>query len=211
MGLERKTVPQFLLMLYDHLKESEDVLKEIGVCPTSPSQLACLVQLPLSSLFSCLQLFASWVRDGLYDFAALPLGVKTHISNQDKELIQQIPLKWTGREGLQSWTGYNIISILTLLSGSHGDLLEEIRQMIEVLKHSETHILKTANESAHVRMTVLLLWITTLRCNMYLLHILFLRSQSCSTFRRSNFLGTKTTFPDTFLPPFSYSITFLSE
>lgn len=96
VGLERKTVPQFLLMLYDHLKESEDVLKEIGVCPTSPSQLACLVQLPLSSLFSCLQLFASWVKDGLYDFAALPFGLKTRLSSHDSQSIEQISLKWTG-------------------------------------------------------------------------------------------------------------------
>ena len=48
-------------------------------------------------------------------------------------------------------------------SGSHGDLLEQIRQMIEVLKHSETHILKTANESAHVRVIALGLQITMLR------------------------------------------------
>ena len=95
-GLERKTVPQFLLMLYDHLKESEQVLKEIGVQSTSPSQLACLVDLPLSSLFSCLQLFASWVRDGVYNFAALPFGVKIRPSSQDLQSVEQISLKWTG-------------------------------------------------------------------------------------------------------------------
>ena len=97
-GLERKTVPQFTLMLYDHLKESEDVLKEIGVRSTSSSQLACLVELPLSSLFSCLQLFTSWVRDGMYNFAALPFGLKTCLSSQDLQSLQQIPFKWTGRE-----------------------------------------------------------------------------------------------------------------
>ena len=95
-----------MLMLYDHLKKSEDVLKEIGVQSTSPSQLACLVELPLSSLFSCLQLFASWVRDGVYDFADLPFGVKTQMSDQDLQTIQQIPVKWTGMggKGMQSWT-----------------------------------------------------------------------------------------------------------
>ena len=41
----------------------------------------------------------------------------------------------------------------TLLSGSPGDLLTEIREMIETLKHSEAHILKTANESTDVRVT----------------------------------------------------------
>ena len=96
-GLEQQTVPQFMLKQYDHLKQSEEVLKEIGICSTSPSQLACLVELPLPFLFSCLQLFATWVRDGIYDFNTLPLVVKTQITHQDLQLIQQIPLKWTGR------------------------------------------------------------------------------------------------------------------
>jgi len=41
----------------------------------------------------------------------------------------------------------------TLLSGNPGDLLTEIREMIEALKLSEAHILKTANESTDVRVT----------------------------------------------------------
>ena len=95
-GLEQKTVPQFMLMLYGHDKESSAVLKEIGVCSTSHSQLVCLLKLPLSSLLYCLQLFTSWVRDGVYDFAALPLGLKNHLCSQDLQSIEQIPLKWTG-------------------------------------------------------------------------------------------------------------------
>ena len=95
-GLEQKTVPQFMLMLYGHDKESEDVLKEIGICSTSHSQLVSLVKLSLPSLLYCLQLFASWVRDGVYDFAALPLGLKSHLCNQDSQSIERIPLKWTG-------------------------------------------------------------------------------------------------------------------
>ena len=84
------------MTLYDHLDKDGKVLKEIGISSTSNSQLACLIQLPLPSLFSCLQLFASWVRDGVYDFAMLPLGLKTHMSEQDLHSIQQIPCKWTG-------------------------------------------------------------------------------------------------------------------
>ena len=87
-----------MLALYDNLHESEDVLKEIGVHSASASQLTCLVELPLPSLFNCLQLFANWIRDGTYDFATLPFGVKTHLSSQDLHLIQQISQKWTGRE-----------------------------------------------------------------------------------------------------------------
>jgi len=96
-GLGKQTVPQFMLTLYDHLDQSGEVLGEIGVRSLSPSQMACLVELPLSSLFCCMQLFAGWVRDGVYDFAALPFGVKTHMTYQDLQCIQQIPLKWTGR------------------------------------------------------------------------------------------------------------------
>lgn len=95
-GLEQKTVPQFLLMLYGHDKESKDVLKEIGVNSTSHSQLVCLIKLPLPSLLYCLQLFASWVRDGVYDFAVLPFGLKSCLSSQDVQSIEQIPSKWTG-------------------------------------------------------------------------------------------------------------------
>ena len=99
--LEKQTVPQFMLMLYDHLSQSGKVLEEIGVRSTSASQLACLVELPLPSLFSCLQLFVSWIKDGLYDFAALPFGVKTRILDQDLQSIQQIHLQWPGRKRAQ--------------------------------------------------------------------------------------------------------------
>ena len=95
-GLQQQTVPQFMLTVYDHLKESEDVLKEIGVHSISHLQLVCFVKLPLPSLLHCLQLFASWVRDGVYDFAALPFGLKSHLSIQDLHSIEQIPSKWTG-------------------------------------------------------------------------------------------------------------------
>ena len=95
-GLEQKTVPQFMSILYGHDKESSAVLKEIGVCSTSHSQLVCLIKLPLPSLLYCLQLFNSWIRDGVYDFAALPLGLKNHLCSQDLQSIEQIPLKWTG-------------------------------------------------------------------------------------------------------------------
>ena len=87
-----------MLTLYDHLEESEDVLKEIGVRSTSTSQLACLMELPMPSLFCCLQLFASWIRDGVYDFATLPFGVKTQMTYQDLQAVQQISIEWKGKE-----------------------------------------------------------------------------------------------------------------
>ena len=95
-GLEQKTISQFMLILYGHNRESSAVLKEIGVCSTSHSQLVRLMKLPLPSLLYCLRLFASWVKDGVYDFAALPFGLKSQLSSQDLQSIEQIPLKWTG-------------------------------------------------------------------------------------------------------------------
>ena len=95
--LEQQTVPEFMLTLYD-LDQSSQVWKEIGVHSTSHSQLACLMELPLPSLFCCLQLFTGWVRDGVYDFAALPFGLKIHMADNDSHSIEQIPSKWTGRE-----------------------------------------------------------------------------------------------------------------
>lgn len=96
--LEEQTVSQFMLKLYGNFKESREVLKEIGIHSTTLPQLACLVELPLLSLFSCLQMFDGWIRDGVYDFAGLPFGLKTQLSSQGLLSIQQIPSKWTGRE-----------------------------------------------------------------------------------------------------------------
>lgn len=95
---EEQTVSKFMLKLYGNFKESREVLKEIGIHSTTLPQLACLVEMPLLYLFSCLQLFDGWIRDGLYDFAGLPFGLKTQLSSQDLLSIQQIPSKWTGRE-----------------------------------------------------------------------------------------------------------------
>ena len=53
---------------------------------------------------------------------------------------------------MESWKDEKIFPNTHIL-GSSGELLEEIKQMIEVLKHSETHVIKTANDSAHVRIT----------------------------------------------------------
>ena len=117
-GLEKQTIPWFMMTLYDHLKEDGQVLKEIGIPSTSTSQLACLMQLPLPFLFSCLQLFAIWVRDGLYDFAMLPFVLKTHMSEEDLRSIQQIPCKWTGRREEGRRRGENCLVLIHPLPSS---------------------------------------------------------------------------------------------
>lgn len=155
-ALKQQTVTQFMLRLYDHLNQDDETLKEIGIQCTSSPQLACLNELSLSSLFCCLQLFTSWVRDGVYDFATLPFGLKIHLPYQDLQSIKRIPLKWTGSNGrrlkLVLVGSQCLPSFLTVhTKSSLGDLLEEIKHMNEVLKHSKAHITKTANEYANVR------------------------------------------------------------
>ena len=68
----------------------------------------------MSSLFCCLQLFASWIRDGVYDFATLPFGVKTNLSSQDLQLIQKVPHEWTGREGGKGAAGLDRLQRITI-------------------------------------------------------------------------------------------------
>ena len=91
-------------------------------------------------------------------------------------------------------------------SGSLVGLVREIKQMNEVLKHSEAHITKTANESAHVRVTGSM--VTNLYYNIYYNFLSFCRSQSCSTYTS---LGRKTTFLHIYHPPSSFSTMSPSE
>ena len=100
-ALEQQTVVQFLLVLFDPLGGSSKVLREVGLHSPSPQQLACLAELPLTQLFRCLQKFILWVEEGVYDFCDLPFNVKSHMSCQDQQALQQIPLKWTGTGVIQ--------------------------------------------------------------------------------------------------------------
>ena len=131
-NLENQTVPEFMLNLYEHLTKESEVLYEIGIQSASPSHISCLAELPLTSAYSCLKLFFGWVEDGYYDFSALPFAFKVHMSDQDKSVVdQQLCLKW---------------------QGSVPDLLEELQNLIDVLKHSEQDITSRVNEAANVRL-----------------------------------------------------------
>ena len=128
--LKELTVPRFMLSLYDHITQQHAVLNEIGITHLTAAQLDCLVQLPLTCTVSCMLLFASWVDEGLYDFCNLPFPLKTHMSNEDRVAVEQ--------DLRERWTG------------SVGDLLSEMKQLIDVLKHSEGDITKKVNESSQV-------------------------------------------------------------
>ena len=120
-----------MLKLYDDIKQSQAVLKEIGITSLTPGQMYCLIQLPLTSTVSCMLLFASWVDQRFFDFCNLPFPMKTHLSEGDRRAVEE--------EVRERWTG------------SVGNLLRDVKQLIDVLKHSEGDITKKVNESSQVR------------------------------------------------------------
>ena len=123
-NLKELTLPKFMMdNVYQHINAPK-VFLEIGLTHNSLNhlQLACLTKLPLCYIFSCLKLFVHWVDQGVYDFCALPLTLKDHLSEADLMFIE--------RELREQWTG-------TLK-----DLEVEVKQLIEVLKHSEGDIAK---------------------------------------------------------------------
>ena len=114
--------------VYEHLTDPTQVLTEIGITQNSlkHSQLDCLIYLPISTIFTCFQLFVQWVHQGVHDFCNLPLALKAHLSEADRMFFDQ--------ELRDQWTG------------ALKDLEAEIKQMTEVLKHSEGDITKKVNE-----------------------------------------------------------------
>ena len=110
--------------------EEDALLKQIGIDQLAPTQLACVKDLPLRSIHSCLIMFTEWINIGLYDFCTLPFSLKAHMSDTDKEFIEQ--------------------NLTTVWKGSIWDLHENIDELIEVLKHTENDIAKKVNECPHV-------------------------------------------------------------
>ncbi len=119
-----------MLTLYKHLGKSREVLEEIGIRTQdlTASQLACVSDLSLTCVLSGLELFVQWVEEGVYDFCALPFPLKSRLSYQDTQTLQHIPREW---------------------NGTKHDLLEELKQMNEVLAHSEGYLTKLVGEAAH--------------------------------------------------------------
>eukprot|EP00731_Ephydatia_muelleri_P026802 Em0018g902a len=59
-------------------------------------RLKFLENLPTVMVFSCLQKFIRWLKDGIYDFHTLPFTLKTHLPLEYQEALLQIPEKWKG-------------------------------------------------------------------------------------------------------------------
>ena len=125
------SLPAFLMKnVYEPISDPQEVLSKIGIASNSlkHSQLACLIDLPLPATFYSLRLFVQWIHQGVYDFCNLPLALKAHLPEPDRIFLEQ--------ELRDQWTG-------TL-----EELEAEVKQMIEVLKHSENEITKRINEQA---------------------------------------------------------------
>ena len=74
-----------------------DCLLLCSLTPTEfKSQLACLLSLKLPYLYSTLELFVQWIKDGTYDFHHLPLVMKKHLDGTDLENLQKIPVMFEG-------------------------------------------------------------------------------------------------------------------
>jgi len=132
--LENETAPEFMLNLYEHFKHPKDVLYEIGVQSAASSHLCCLVDLPLVSTYSCLRLFFRWVDEGFYDFNALPFPFKKHLNYRDQCTLDEMQLGWPG---------------------TTADLLKELQQLVDVLKHSEQDITNHVTDTLNVSQLLL--------------------------------------------------------
>ena len=115
------------------MKEISAVLCEIGVKKASSTQVKCLADLPLTDTYECFRLFLHWVNEGFYDFNVLPRAVKQHLMHEDKVAIENLYKKWD--------------------RSTDAELLKELTELIEALKHSEQDIIQQVNKTANVSQT----------------------------------------------------------
>ena len=91
--------------------------------------MKCLSSINLSNLFSTLELFVEWVKEGLYDFCSLPMALKIQLSEDDLAAIENIPPRY---------------------NGFSSNLLAELKGLIEVLLHTEPNLVKEINQISQV-------------------------------------------------------------
>ncbi len=129
--LNTMSLPQFMMAyVYEHIRDPQKLLHEIGITPNSlkHSQLVCLIDIPLPSVYACFQRFVQWVDNGVYDFCNLPLAIKAHLSEEDLAFFE--------------------LNLRDVWPGTTKELESEVKQMIEVLKLSEGDITRTVNKQA---------------------------------------------------------------
>ena len=116
----------FMSNLYSHLSQHSDVLHKIGVQSGSPVHVSCLADLPLTSTYSCLELFFHWLDEGFYDFSDTPFPFKVHLGREEVEEIEKLCVR---RSAV---------------------VLEELQQLVDLLKQSEQDIIDRVNEAINV-------------------------------------------------------------
>ena len=52
--------------------------------------MSCLLKLKLPYLYSTLELFVQWIKDGVYDFHQLPIVMKKHLEAEDEKKLREI-------------------------------------------------------------------------------------------------------------------------
>ena len=96
-SVKTQTIREFMSILDSQIQNQNAPVFARSSTPTlSPPQLKFLENLPTVMVFSCLQKFIQWLKDGMYDFHTLPFTLKTHLPLEDQEALLQIPEKWKG-------------------------------------------------------------------------------------------------------------------
>lgn len=97
--------------------DPKTVLAKIGITLNSVKQSQVLNDLPLRFIFCCLQQFVEWFDEGVYDFCSLPLALKTDMTEEDTQFVEQ--------------------DLMTEWISNPGDLLNEVKKLTGALKERE--------------------------------------------------------------------------
>jgi len=133
--LLQMTLPAFLLYGKQRKREEREqekvemeVLRDIGIqsltMPEFKMHLDCLLSLKLPYLYSTLELFVQWIKDGVYDFHHFPLVMKKHLDATDLEKLWNVAVVVGGTavalqdvEALQN--GLNTLTNVLIRAESH--------------------------------------------------------------------------------------------
>ena len=67
------------------------------LCSLSDSQNDYLINLKMRHVFQTLELLTEWMREGMYDFCALPFSLKTELSKEDRDVLCSIKKETEGK------------------------------------------------------------------------------------------------------------------
>ena len=67
------------------------------LCSLSDLQNDYLINLKMRHVFKTLELLTKWMREGMYDFCALPFSLKTELSKEDRDVLCSIEKEAEGK------------------------------------------------------------------------------------------------------------------